>query len=83
MFTGRFGYAILLLGFVLSLKDIYGQGQKESKQDKDDDAFKEFGDEEVKHDLADEEEIPVRKPSSHFTAPHTMKELPAMKFLFW
>ena len=78
---GRLGSAVFTLALILSLRDIYGNSQKDS----DDEAFsEEFGDEEVTPlDSTDEGEIPVRKPTSHFTAPHTMKNLPVMKFSFW
>lgn len=81
MVMGRLGSAVFTLALILSLRDIYGNSQKDS----DDEAFsEEFGDEEVTPlDSTDEGEIPVRKPTSHFTAPHTMKNLPVMKFSFW
>ncbi|VDM43706.1 unnamed protein product [Toxocara canis] len=86
MLNSRLGVIILGAALALSLRDIYGHVEhSEDEHDVDDDAAfsKEFGDEEMNHDEAEGEQIPVRTSSSHFTAPHTLKNLPTMKFLFW
>ncbi|KHN71009.1 Putative selT-like protein C35C5.3 [Toxocara canis] len=85
MLNSRLGVIILGAALALSLRDIYGHVEhSEDEHDVDDDAAfsKEFGDEEMNHDEAEGEQIPVRTSSSHFTAPHTLKNLPTMKFLF-
>lgn len=84
MLNNRLGVVILGIALALSLRDIYGHSEDEHDLDDEAAAFtKEFGDEVISNDEVEGEEIPVRTPSSHFTAPHTLKNLPPMKFLFW
>uniref|UniRef100_A0A915BYJ7 SelT-like protein n=4 Tax=Ascarididae TaxID=6250 RepID=A0A915BYJ7_PARUN len=83
MLNNRLGVVILGIALALSLRDIYGHSEDEHDLDDEAAAFtKEFGDEVISNDEVEGEEIPVRTPSSHFTAPHTLKNLPPMKFLF-
>lgn len=87
MIAGNIGTGLLFLGLVLSLRDIYANSEKkptEKTNFEDEEFVMEFGDEKTKStDLPDEEELPVRKPTAQFTAPHTIKNLPDMQFLFW
>ncbi|MFH4977882.1 hypothetical protein AB6A40_004591 [Gnathostoma spinigerum] len=82
MVISKFGYFVLGLAVLMSLKDIYGQ--KNEEQDVDDEAAftKEFGDDEVQPLEETKEEIQPRDPATSFSAPHTLKDLPPMKFLF-
>uniref|UniRef100_A0A0N5APK5 SelT-like protein n=1 Tax=Syphacia muris TaxID=451379 RepID=A0A0N5APK5_9BILA len=86
MIAGNIGTGLLFLGLVLSLRDIYANSEKkptEKTNFEDEEFVMEFGDEKTKStDLPDEEELPVRKPTAQFTAPHTIKNLPDMQFLF-
>lgn len=85
MVLNQFGCLILASALLLSLSDIYGH--LENENDVDEDSFKkEFDDEDgtpKNGESIEDEEIHIRKPSSHFTSSHTIKKLPEMKFLFW
>ncbi|VDK53619.1 unnamed protein product [Anisakis simplex] len=92
MLNDRISVLILGISLILSLRDIYGHtkesGDRSDNNVDDEAAFsKEFGDEEIRNEEDQiendpEQEIRVRKPSSQFTAPPTLKNLPNMKFLF-